>query len=778
MKTLYAFVFSFPIFLFLVQCATAQNSTYSWRYYRPGNTGIQGDYNEAIWIDANGNPYIGGYNPFFEEGGFAKFMRTKNKWINYSNVDYPVIGNPQNVGSARIAEIVPDATGKLWMANWTGIIAFDPLVGASSLQRFDSSNSLHPGGRTVDIDVAPDGSVWATVISVSWGDGGLVQYEPKSTRWKYWDNGGEHLSIQPKANGGYFVWIDIGNSMIRFDSKTQKFTTLPNTGKKDEIVGLPGKDCVDNNGNLWAFRTTTPGEPNSLDFCDTNGIWHKVPFAYRYVTDDIWAFRAFDNKKALLVDGKSETWFYNGNSWVNKGIWREGGYTDDVAMDKNRNIWICGTGGAAVRNNVTGLWQRYRVTNTSQFDYFNNDLTLDTINNYVYVAANAGPGIGGMTRFDGERWLCFDQATYGLGEDWPFPNDNCEALVCRPSNQNVVVSPYEIYGIHEWDGSQFEELQNMRGSEDLCEDSYGRIWSIGEYFDLRYYDRAIWTSVSITAWGANIQRDLSRPGTVWACANGEVVRTDGNYRFSRLPSDFPELNSSSDVFTTVAAGTGNTAWIGTTAGLIKINAKTGAYKFYSPGNSAIPGEMISPYITSPDGRVWFTNFGSYQSSQTGLCWFDGQKFGIFPVKPGSLPHAQIVDMEIKSIPEGYELWMSCMSQGIAVLKVKTQLPLSPVFVKSNGQLTNTQTKKSFDIKLFPIPVKNELLNIIINNLSQASMLLYVYDADGKLYYSEQINAPKGVINKVIDLVAFPSGIYAVQLISGKEKQIKKFVKAR
>ena len=45
--------------------AVAQSPTYSWRYYRPGNTGIQGDYNEAIWIDAANNPYIAGYNPFF-----------------------------------------------------------------------------------------------------------------------------------------------------------------------------------------------------------------------------------------------------------------------------------------------------------------------------------------------------------------------------------------------------------------------------------------------------------------------------------------------------------------------------------------------------------------------------------------------------------------------------------------------------------------------------------------------------------------------------------------
>lgn len=33
---------------------------FSWRYYRPGNTGIQGDYNEALWVDPTGAVYIGG----------------------------------------------------------------------------------------------------------------------------------------------------------------------------------------------------------------------------------------------------------------------------------------------------------------------------------------------------------------------------------------------------------------------------------------------------------------------------------------------------------------------------------------------------------------------------------------------------------------------------------------------------------------------------------------------------------------------------------------------
>lgn len=51
---------------------SAQPPDYLWRYYTTGNTGIQGDYVEAVWIDHDGDPYIAAYTPGWEEGGFAK----------------------------------------------------------------------------------------------------------------------------------------------------------------------------------------------------------------------------------------------------------------------------------------------------------------------------------------------------------------------------------------------------------------------------------------------------------------------------------------------------------------------------------------------------------------------------------------------------------------------------------------------------------------------------------------------------------------------------------
>ena len=69
----------------------------------------------------------------------------------------------------------------------------------------------------------------------------------------------------------------------------------------------------------------------------------------------------------------------------------------------------------------------------------------------------------------------------------------------------------------------------------------------------------------------------------------------------------------------------------------------------------------------------FTNQGTLsQWPDQGLGWFDGASFGYIPqTEVGvGLPHAQIADMEVRAIPGGYELWISCTSEGVAILTVQ------------------------------------------------------------------------------------------------------------
>jgi hypothetical protein len=84
---------------------------------------------------------------------------------------------------------------------------------------------------------------------------------------------------------------------------------------------------------------------------------------------------------------------------------------------------------------------------------------------------------------------------------------------------------------------------------------------------------------------------------------------------------------------------------------------------------------------------------NYPYTNRGLCWYDGAEVGVFPAPPGGepqwggLPHAQIEDVEVRVTEHGYELWMSCVSRGIAVLNVESAEPAgieNPLAVSGSG----------------------------------------------------------------------------------------------
>ena len=670
---------------------------YSWRYYRPGNTGVMGDYSDALWIDESGTLYLGGYDPFFEEGGFSRFIEHENRWENFSNVNYPVIGESENTGATRVSDICPDDNGTLWMGTWRGALSFDPAIGPDSITRYDAENSPHPGGRTMDVDVAPDGTVWFAVYG---NGGGLARYQPSVDLWTVWtrdhNNGWPGWTtldvavVQPKPESGYFVWIDDAFGRAVFDSDTQEFTVLPNEDIHGEIESILANG-TDDMGNTWMLRFDAPGRLYTLEYRRPDGAWvaPAMPFAGAI---EIGTFRAFGDTEALMIGGGSEAFHFDGTRWSSLGEWRTGGFTYAIDMDGEGNVWVSGNGGAARRDAQTGVWQRYRVTNTSQIDNWVRDISFSN-NGDVWVTGNAGPGTGGIGVFDGLRWYNWNVLTYGLGGGWPFYCDNTDAICWRRSTGHVALNPTNN-GIREWDGTQFLTLETNSVSDGLTEDSFGRLWTMGNYYSLRYHDGSGFTEIPIDGWGANVVPDPDRPGTVWALANFEVVRTDGEYRFSRETLDFPELNARHDVLTTVAAAPGGIGWVGSTEGLLRVDANTGEHDWYHASKSDMQADQVTPLAVTADGRVWFTNFNS-SGFERALIWFDGTDFGMITRDEG-LPHEQIWDAETREVPGGYELWLACASRGIAVLTVLSDSPGLHLNAPVPGEacLPNTWTVKN------------------------------------------------------------------------------------
>ena len=691
MRILHRVLIFSALFAGCAHLAEAQDS-YTWRYYRPGNTGIQGDYNEAIFVDSDGDPWIGGYNPVAEEGGVAKFVQAQNRWINVSNIDYPEIGSANEVGFCRVTDMVTDGLGNLWLGTWRGALRMNLAAGPSSLQRFGPGNSALPGGVTEDITRAPDGSIWISAGSSVWGGGGLTRYNPANGQWTHLDgHGGLKIAAQPKPGGGYYLWAsgEWFSPMERWDSTTQAWNSYPATsGHPSHLVSL---DSADDAGNVWMLRWIGVQGQETLDCLRPDGTWVTPPLPPVHPQVGVAALRAFGTMQALMVDGYAHLHRFNGTSWTDLGPVPHNGFIDDLDIDSAGNIWLCGTGsgGALRRDAETGFWQRYRITNTSQFDLFNNDLAIDPQTGDVYACANASPDIGGMVKFDGTRWTGFvNEAGYGLTGPWPWPGaPQSEAVHVRSSSGRVVANPINSF-THEFDGTSWMSLAGgFDQMEQYVEDSLGRLWGMGHYGGMGIFEGGGFTQVDIGGWSGRLQVDPDRTGTVWANEDWKILRTDGSYSFSRAIEDFPELTPNGSSFQGLAVGPNGTAWVGASmlpgGALIRIDADTGTHQVWrSDLGWPFPGDHVYPQAVTPDGRVWMAYDSEYPSTDAGLLWWDGAQIGVFPAPPngawqwGGLPHAGILDLEVKVVPGGYELWMSCVSRGLAVLSVGLTDPAS------------------------------------------------------------------------------------------------------
>jgi len=140
---------------------------------------------------------------------------------------------------------------------------------------------------------------------------------------------------------------------------------------------------------------------------------------------------------------------------------------------------------------------------------------------------------------------------------------------------------------------------------------------------------------------------------------------------------------------------------------------------------------------------------------------------------GGLPHAQIYDLEVKVIQNGYELWISCASRGIAVLTV----------INDNVGISNPVTAEPvLFLQNYPNPFKGET-SISFSLPEDGFVNISVYDINGKVirdlagkFYPSGTSA---IIWNGDDNQGRPvkRGIYVCRLIAGDvSKSIRMVVK--
>jgi len=674
----------------LLACAalSASAQEVSWELIRPSNTGIPGDFTQTIFIDDDDSPWIGGYIPFWEEGGVGHFDGTT--WRVLGNVDCPEIGF--EIGSPRFNDIVKTDDGIMWIGSARGLLRFDPSQEPWCVTKYTPANSGIAGADVSNISIAPDGTLW--MACSTWGgssQGGLSQYDPATDTWESWDTSNglpwwagwdwvDYVAVQPDAPGGYTVWF--GSSEMGLTTyKDGLFIwygspTPPNVSPLP--YGIVGKNAVDNSGNL--LLSTDQG----LALRATDGTVSLIPGSPGGRGELFPSGR-------IAISGAQNAYIWDG-SWTTIAPFG-GSATYTLAEDSTGALWFGGIGGAAKYEN--GSWQRYRLTNTGMLSFFVDAVALSPANGDVAISANAGPGVGGFDILhpDG-TWTNANVATYGLGLPWPYPTDNTSALAYRPDG-SLLFSPTNN-GVKEYtnEGVFLDHVPNGWPIDHIKTSNDGRGWAATGNGSLFMEDNdGLWDTRFTNADGlpaggiAGIRPDPLDPASIWVGAATGLAKTDG-VNWLQIPREAIGLdqNSTGYFILDFDVGPDGTLWISSGVGLFHLDPATGLYDTYDLSNAPLPSDDIHDVKVAPDGSVWISMFDSIFPYPGGVARFKDEQWTVWSQGSSPLPHNQIWDMESRAIPGGYEIWIATASEAVAVVTVQTGNTCPADFAEPFGSL--------------------------------------------------------------------------------------------
>ncbi len=661
--------------------AAAQEDSFSWQLIRPSMVGVPGDYTQTIFIDDDDSPWIGGYIPFWEEGGLGHFDGTH--WRTLNNVDCPEIG--QEIGAPRFSDVVKTDDGVMWIGSGRGLLRFDPSEEPWCVTRYTPANSGIAGADVSNIDIAPDGTLW--MACSTWGgssQGGLSQYDPATDTWNSWDTSNglpwwagwdwvDYVAVQPDAGGGYTVWFG-SNEMGLTTYKDGLFIWYgsPTPPNVDPLpYGTLGEDPVADNGDM--LMSTEAG----IAFRHPDGTYTIVGGAPGGLTTEVAIIQQISGGRVLLGTYYADVFLWEDGVWTYLGDWGSGNHTYTFAEDSTGAIWTGGIGGAAKYED--GAWQRFRLTNTGMLDYFPEAVAISPVNADVAMTANAAPGVGGfdILHRDG-TWTNANPATYGMGLPWPYPTDNTSALAFRDSG-NLLFAPTNN-GVKELtgEGDYIEHVANGWPIEHIAVAGNGRAWAATSRSTV-FRERAdgSWQQLG-TGDGvpvgdiSDIVADPNDPDAVFIGAAFGIVRTDG-VAWELTPREAVGLNLDTlgyHVWAFDIAADG-TFWIASGIGLFHYDPDTGLYDTYDLSNSALPSDDIHDVEVAPDGSVWISMFDGTFPYPGGVARLKDGEWTVWSQGASPLPHNQIWDMESHPVPGGYEMWIACASEAMAVITVET-----------------------------------------------------------------------------------------------------------
>ncbi|MGD9790358.1 MAG: GC-type dockerin domain-anchored protein [Phycisphaerales bacterium] len=665
--------------------AVAAQQDPTWRYYRPGNTGIPGDYVQAILVDNQDRATIGAYIPIWREGGFSRYDGTTDLWTCFSNVDLAAIR------SERVNDIEEGAEGILWIATDAGLLRFDPAVGAASLQRFDETNTPLPVPQVRDVTIDPEGNLWLAMDRPS-GGGCLARFRVSANQWDIWTTanglpwGGSlpgwnnvvRVAAAADPTGGFTVFFfGAGTGLGTWKDGNWTWNSVgsfpPPTGVS--LTSLPFRP-IDNVGNIW-FRVSYPSGATlrqGFGRRDPTGAWTVIPVPPNEGRE-VQGMHALRNGRFVVGTSGGTVHVWDG-SWTPLGLWNDINHTYCFGEESSGAIWVGGIGGSARWDG--SVWQRHRISSDSMMGYHLWDIDFAT-DGRVFMNGNAAPGVGGFNIFDGQHWTCVDDFNYGLGPAWGLPTDETRALRLRP-NGNLVLAP-SGQGLVEWNGTTYTPFDIEEGDDvtNLDIDGSGVVWASSDRTGLYRFtsvsaprQRFDFTNSPIFAGFGGIKditRDPTSPTHVWLAQTNAAMRTNGT-TWQVITGTSLGLSDASLEGTILCAtpASDGTVWIGSMSGLFHVDPSTGAFTHFTTTNSALPSNEVRHIHFAPDGSMWIASWDSFAPLDAGGIThvYNGQ-WTTDSYGSSRMPHNQINVLNSRPIDGGYELWVGLASPGAVVL---------------------------------------------------------------------------------------------------------------
>ena len=751
-------------FLFILSILTIKSTFIiaqedaNWRYIRPSNTGLPGDYVTTIASDTCDNVWAGAYVVFWEEGGVGEF--DGSAWKNWTNFE-------GHLPSARVRDIFFDKQNHVWIGSQDGITHYDR---DTTWQTWNINNSNLPDDDVYSIAADPQNNIWIIYNGGINGQGGLAKWD--GTNWTIFSPTTSSLPTENvyklAIDDQGIIWIASAMGLIKYDGLNFIRYHTGNSGiSGNSIVDLK----LDENGLLWILNS---GGLNTFD--GSNWTSHSIVVP----GNDYSALDVKNGQIAIgLLASNPGVAHYDGSSW---NFYPASNHLYDVHFDKSGSLWVCGIG--FLGKQINGFnWQVFRRYNSGLADYFIEDIFIDSQNRKWFASGN-----GGHSFFNDTVWRTFGLNNNGF-EPYPFPTTSVGAATAEDTSGNVWIAVTGTSeGVARWNESQntFDIVYNggttgmpMQSIRTVTFDNNNRLW-VGCYgLGINMFDGNQWHWINAS--NSNLVSDYilqlytDNNGDVWAGTQyGAVKFVNG----STTGIFYDDTNSGliDNYVNEIVQQPNGIYWFGTGGGVSKWDGTT--WTSYTEADG-IGGRVV-------DGLAWDENnqllyVGAHETYNWpyygGLSVFNGTTWTTYLQDSSPIAHKQVEDLELD---QHGNLWIMTQTMGVTIYNPNGVVGLEdhnsscPTWVFTTG-LNNLSSGK-IDAYAYPNPAEDKII-VEINHESNTYYHIKITDIAGRLvkeFYYDKTNKPK--LTEEIDISQFKPGVYFISLINEHNQNTIKIVK--